>query len=52
MVWKKADFASIKLTLFEPVGQNVVQESATDLQIIAPANDYVSARAIARQYEE
>lgn len=52
MVWKKANFASIKLTLFEPVGLDVVQESTKDLQIIAPANDYVSARAIAGQYEE
>ena len=52
MVWKKANFASIKLSLFEPVGLDVVQASTKDLQIVAPANDYVSARAIARLYQD
>ncbi|NIK23723.1 hypothetical protein [Paenibacillus lupini] len=49
-IWKVGEFESMKLLLFEPVGES---EGATkDLKIMAPATDYESALALDRQYKE
>ncbi|NIK70640.1 hypothetical protein [Paenibacillus sp. BK720] len=49
-VWKKVEFESVKLLLFEPVGTG--QGQGKDLQILAPATDYNSALALSEQYKE
>ncbi|MCM3630641.1 hypothetical protein M3194_25240 [Paenibacillus glycanilyticus] len=49
-IWMTEEFESVKLLLTEPVGKGEGQ--GKDLQILAPATDYVSALALSEQYKE
>jgi hypothetical protein len=51
-IWKKGSFDSLKILVFEPNGPDAGGGKASNLQIIAPSNDYESASAIAQQFKE